>query len=281
MTLLVGVLCSNGAVIAADRQASHGAFGQVTVGQQVTKIKVIGKQLDGLFASSGAVGISQQISYIVESDQHQFRGRNYHSTAPLLQEKFRKIIEPAFQTAGVARNILGQAAQSDAICGSLLAGSYKDGLILSEISPQGGFEAFSSDIPFVCLGSGKQNADPFLRYIWSIYFDGGLPNLSEGSLAAYWTVKAAIDLKSIGVGFKPDVFVLEQKGKEFTGRQLAQEELAGHDEYINEATQALLAIKNKIRGLGVPAPPTPPTMTVLHNTPTAASNPSTGTKPGA
>jgi hypothetical protein len=42
MTLLVGVLCSNGAVIAADRQAMHGAMGQMTVGQAVTKVRIIG-----------------------------------------------------------------------------------------------------------------------------------------------------------------------------------------------------------------------------------------------
>jgi 20S proteasome alpha/beta subunit len=266
MTLLVGVLCSNGAVIAADRQASHGAFGQLTVGQPATKIKVIGQDI--LFASSGAIGLNQQFSHIVESEHLEFKKRNYQSLVTLFQKKFRDILEPAFKTAAAARGLIGDAAQADAICASLLAGRYKDGLMLTEISPQGGFEALSKDIPFVCLGSGKQNADPFLRFIWSIYFDGTLPNLSEGSLAAYWTVKTVIELlKSTGVGFTPDVFVLEQKGTEYIGRQLVPDELKGHDEYIYEATQALLGIRNKIRGLGVPAPTPPPTMTVLHNQP--------------
>lgn len=268
MTLLVGVLCSNGAVIAADRQASHGAFGQHTVGQPATKIKVIGQDI--LFASSGAIGLNQQFSHIVESEHLEFKKRNYQSLVTQFQKKFRDILEPAFKTAVAARGLIGDAAaQADVICGSLLAGRYKDGLMLTEISPQGGFEALSKDIPFVCLGSGKQNADPFLRFIWSIYFDGALPNLSEGSLAAYWTVKTVIELlKSTGVGFTPDVFVLEQKGTEYVGRQLVSDELKGHDEYIHEATQALLGIKNKIRGLGVPPPAPPPTMTVLHNQPT-------------
>lgn len=268
MTLLVGVLCSNGAVIAADRQASHGAFGQLTVGQPATKIKVI--EQDVLFASSGAIGLSQQFSHIVEFEHPQFKNWNYQSLVTLLQKKFRDILEPAFKTAGAARTVIGDAAQADVICGSLLASRYKDGLMLTEISPQGGFEGLSKDIPFVCLGSGKQNADPFLRFIWSIYFDGALPNLSEGSLAAYWTVKAVIELlKSQGVGFTPDVFVLEQKGSEYVGRQLVPDELKGHDEYIHEATQALLGIKNKIRGLGGSPPAPVPTMSVLHNQPSA------------
>src|SRR5260370_10335452 len=124
MTLLVGVLCSNGAVIAADRQASHGAFGQLTVGQPATKIKVIGQ--DALFASSGAIGLSQQFSYIVESDHAQIKNRNYQSVVTLFQKKFREILEPAFKTASAARGLLGDAAQADAICGSLLASRYND-----------------------------------------------------------------------------------------------------------------------------------------------------------
>jgi hypothetical protein len=38
MTLLAGVLCSNGAVIAADRQALHGAMGQMIVGRVLRPI---------------------------------------------------------------------------------------------------------------------------------------------------------------------------------------------------------------------------------------------------
>jgi 20S proteasome alpha/beta subunit len=64
VTLLVGVLCSAGAVIAADRQATHGAMGQMTVGQPVTKIRIIGG--DTLFACSGHAGLGQQLAAIVD-----------------------------------------------------------------------------------------------------------------------------------------------------------------------------------------------------------------------
>jgi 20S proteasome alpha/beta subunit len=208
MTLLVGIYCKQGAVLAADKQASHGTPGQFTVGQPTTKIKALGDSI--LFASSGPIGLGQQLCHIVEADQKEIPNRNYHSYATLAQKKFREIVDPAFQTAAHAIRVIGQVAQSDSVCGSLLAARFKDGIKLIEISPQCGVEHLTDTLPFVCLGTGKSNADPFLRYIWSVFFDKRQPNLNEAVLAAYWTVKVGIDLKSFGVGFDVDVFVLDE-----------------------------------------------------------------------
>jgi hypothetical protein len=41
--------------------------------------------------------------------------------ATLLQKKIREILDPALQTAGHAARVIGQAAQSDVLCSSLLA----------------------------------------------------------------------------------------------------------------------------------------------------------------
>jgi 20S proteasome alpha/beta subunit len=111
MTLLVGIVCDGGAVIAADRQASHGVFGNATVGHQVSKISTIGGNT--LFASSGPVGLNQQFSSILQGELAQFKNRNYAGLAILLQKKIREILDPAFQTAGHAARVIGQAAQND------------------------------------------------------------------------------------------------------------------------------------------------------------------------
>jgi 20S proteasome alpha/beta subunit len=148
MTLLVGIVCDGGAVIAADRQASHGVFGNITVGHQVSKINAIGGNT--LFASSGPVGLNQQLANVVQGELHQFKNRNYAGVATLLQKKVREIIDPALQTAGHAARVIGQAAQSDVLCSSLLATEFKDGLQLIEISAQGGFECLTPQLPYVC-----------------------------------------------------------------------------------------------------------------------------------
>ena len=163
MTLLVGVLCSNGAVIAADRQATHGAMGQQTVGQSVTKVQVI--RDEALYATSGHKGLGQQLCAVVEGKQQEFKNQGYDRNIVKLQEALRPIIDAGFQTARHAAAVLGNAvAASDCVCGGLLAAAFKDGLKLVEITPQVAVEYLTADIPFISMGSGKASADPFLGF---------------------------------------------------------------------------------------------------------------------
>jgi 20S proteasome alpha/beta subunit len=64
MTLLVGILCSDGAVIAADRQTTHGSLGRQTVGQTTVKVTPIKAKV--LLASSGHRGLGQQFCHALE-----------------------------------------------------------------------------------------------------------------------------------------------------------------------------------------------------------------------
>ena len=100
MTLLVGVLCSNGAVIATDRQATHAAMGQPTVAQSVTKVRLINGE--ALYASSGPVGLGQQLGAIVESKQQEFKNQRYDAYVTKLQEALRPLVNSALNTAGFA-----------------------------------------------------------------------------------------------------------------------------------------------------------------------------------
>ena len=208
MTLLVGVLCSNGAVIAADRQATHGALGQQTVGQSVTKVQVI--RGEALYATSGHKGLGQQLCAIVEGKQQEFKNQGYDRNIAKLQEALRPVIDAGFQTAKHAAAVIGNAAAaSDCLCGGLLAAGFKDGLKLVEITPQVAVEYLTSDMPFISMGSGKASADPFLGFLQKVYWAKNLPTIQEGALAAYWTIQHAIDMKVTGVGFSVDVFILE------------------------------------------------------------------------
>jgi 20S proteasome alpha/beta subunit len=243
-----------GAVIAADRQATHGNFAIQTVGVPVTKIEVIGDNV--LFASSGPVGLGQQFQSAIEDIHKQWPGQKCSQMVSLLQKKFREVIDPAFQTAGLAARVLGSAAQNDIMCTSLLAAKFKDGIHIGDISPQGGVELLTPDIPFVCQGSGKQNADPIIRYLWSIFFAGSELTESDAVLAAYWTVQIAIDLKSFGVGFDTDVFVINGSGC----KKLSTDQLDGHKEFIRATEEQLRTLKATIQGKTTTEIPPPPEM---------------------
>lgn len=257
MTLLVGIICPDGAVIASDKQASHGAFGTMTVTQSTTKITPI--ENDILFASSGPIGLGQQIADAIDQDSNNIHLDNYHQYAPKGQQKIRELMHPSWQMAAVATPVIGSAAQADAMCGCLLAAAFRDGIKLIEISPQGGWEYLTDNIPFVCIGSGKANADPFLRYLRSVFFQDQSPNLNEAVLAAYWTVQACIDAGTTGVGMGVDVFVLDATGKKPEARQLDEADLAEAKSFVQEAEDAWRTLRDRIRGQGADASP-PPTL---------------------
>jgi hypothetical protein len=81
-------------------------------------------------------------------------------------------------------------------------------------------------------------------------------------LAAYWTVKVAINLKSSGVGFAPDVSVLEKApgGSGYIARQLGPNDLNETNDFIAEAESALRSIRDRMKPSGgdVSQPPTLP-----------------------
>jgi 20S proteasome alpha/beta subunit len=139
----VGVLCSNGAVIAADRQATHGAMGQQTVGQSVTKVHILNGE--ALYATSGHNGLGQQLGAVVESKQSGFKNQRYDVEIADLQNAIRPLINNALNTAGLASRLIGNAAITDAICGGLLAANFQDGLKLIEITPQAAVEFMTVD----------------------------------------------------------------------------------------------------------------------------------------
>ena len=71
----------------------------------------------------------------------------------------------------------------------------------------------TKDMPFISLGSGKMSADPFLGFLRKVYWPSNLPTIQEAALAAYWTIRHAIDMKVLGVGFGVDVFTIEPSAK--------------------------------------------------------------------
>jgi len=256
MTLLVGVWCQDGAVFAADKQTSHGTAGAMTVGHPTTKIVTLKNK--ALFAASGHRGLGQQIAAALLSRIDKFDGQPIASAAKEIQADFRGVAGPAFEMAQKAAPFIGQqAAGGDVTCGSILAAKFNDGISIVEITRVGAVEFYNKDLPFICLGSGKQNADPILAHLWSMYFPPpSLPTLAEGQLLAYWTVKTAIGLASPGIGLGIDVFVLNPKNNP-QARELTDDEVKQHDDFISEAVNALRSVPDRMRGKAEKLPAVP------------------------
>lgn len=136
MTLVVAVLCQDGAVIAADRQVTHAALGRKTVGQPGTKVEIIDNKI--AFASYGPISLGQEFQDAIGSVRDQFARRDYAAMRDIMKKKIKGIVDAAFETATKAAPVIGhQAAAMDAVCGAVFAAEFRNGLRLVEIQSTG------------------------------------------------------------------------------------------------------------------------------------------------
>jgi 20S proteasome alpha/beta subunit len=248
MTLLIGICCDEGIVLAADQQASRApAGGSPTVGSPITKITEI-KERKAVFGFSGYTGLGHQLCAAIEAALD--LSQTQMQAVPVLQQTVRGVILPAMQVANIARSIIPNA-QMEAICGCFLAARFADGLQLFEVSPQGAFDPIRA-MKWACIGSGQPNADPFMSFLWNVFWADRSPNLQEAIVTAYWATKTTIESRAPGVGYDVDVFVLSETDGTFGTRQLSKAELDESEDFIQRAKSAMQSFRDQI----IPTPQT-------------------------
>src|SRR5262245_31264306 len=114
MTVLVGIQCESGVVIASDSSATFAAGAQaLTIGQQMTD-KIFRLSDRTLFASSGSIGISQVLRHALEQaiGRNEFSGSKVNSKVALgnaLGLTIGQAVRPHFENARAADGIVSRA----------------------------------------------------------------------------------------------------------------------------------------------------------------------------
>jgi 20S proteasome alpha/beta subunit len=237
--LIVGIRCDTGVVIAADRAATYAAAGRPTIGQQeITKIRTLADSM--LFASTGAVGISQVLGDMIERGWRGNEFKGMATPAQLMDAIGRRIgqtINPYLVNAQ-ALHAMGQDV-SQTLCKSMLAIPCRKTPCLFTFDLNGAPEE-SDELPFVALGSGQTIADPFLAFIRRTLWKPGIkPNLAQGRFAAAWTIKHVRDTNPGGVGGRTQLAVLTQDPTKTVVEILSDAHLEQHDQMISGAEGAL------------------------------------------
>lgn len=228
MTLLVGILCDGGVVIAADSAATLGAMGQATISQPTVKVEIIGEH--AMIATSGSVGLSQRLAAELAEvfEENKLTGIKKSAKAmTLLRTVFFNHIGTELKAAQAAAPVVGQGvAQMSALQATLVAMCFEGRPRLYQFDQQGAPEEASQHLPFVCLGSGQSNADPFMAFLKRLLWeDGELPSIANGIFAAVWTVTQSISISPAFLGGPVRVYVLRQEKSGCVASQLDDNEL--------------------------------------------------------
>lgn len=241
MTLIVGIRCSNGIVVAADGAATLGSMGNQTASQKtVKKLSILqGKIIVGV---AGAVGLGQRLRATLEDGyvNKLFKNPKPEFAVGAMRAEFWKVVGPEWDSAASSSRVTGASIALSSVATAMMVAiplDHKASLV--QFDQQCAPELASDELPFIALGSGQPLADPFLAFIRRIFWPKSPPTLQDGVFSAVWTLRHAIDTNPGGVADPIQVAVLEKIGAEWKARELDEAELSSHYEAIDSAEQSL------------------------------------------
>ncbi|MHB8142803.1 MAG: Ntn hydrolase family protein [Thermoleophilia bacterium] len=246
MTLIIGIKCADGIVIAADGAATLGNIGSQTLRQPVKKLSILhGKVVVGV---SGPVGLGQKIVQGVDDlyGENKLSGKNNCDAMKVFSESLREQIRPEFEMTQVSSKVLGNTAVNSVLSSTIIALPIKREACLIQFDYQGSSEQATEDLPFISIGSGEPIADPFLGFIRRIFWKDGIPETNGGIFAALWTLRHAISLHPGGVADPIQIVVLKKDGADWTAKELQASELEEHEEAIQAAEEKLATFREEL-----------------------------------
>lgn len=261
MTLIVGILCRDGVVVASDSAATFAAGGRPTIGQQIVR-KVQRLNDHVLFSSTGAVGMAQLVADKVNSlwNGGALNGSKCptpESAMDTIGKEILKQVGPYLQSGKWQHDVTGDASTS--LCKSLVALPVNHVPCLFSFDYNGAPERSTPELPFISMGSGQPLADPFLALLHRLLWKGAEPTVAEGRLAAVWTIEHVSHTNPGGVGGPVQLATLSGSGRQPSVTLVSDEDVEEHRQKVTAAEQALIA---EIRGTGPTPTPVVPTPTV-------------------
>lgn len=249
MTLLVGIRCKDGVVVAADRAMTFSAGGTATVSHLACKIAVIKGSV--IVAGTGHVGSAQRFREVAElAWMNEIAGKG---KSPVAAAKvFAKYGIADLEETGL------QPARKDGhhSLGALVAfPSSKGGPQLCEFQTSD-FQPELKDAGtwFVSMGSGQLIADSYLAFMRDAFWQDGMPTLKHGMFAAAWVMRQSIRVAPGSVSEPIDIAVLQHD----KAHLLERTEIDYHLDVADQATQHFGTFDPSMSAPGVEKTPSEP-----------------------
>ena len=263
MTLIVGIKCQDGVVMAADSAATFTTPpGEPTVCQTCKKLSVIGADL--IIGTSGPVGLAQSFCQEIGVLLSRNHSRCYWKT-PLdarkaLSSAMWEYAEKEWQRAA----LVAQATrQPQPTFSTLIALRTTDVPSLIEFDQKCSPEEATDDLPYKCIGVGQRLADTFLAFTRRVLWPPGLPKLEHAVFYAYWAVSEAIKVSPGWLAAPVQIMTLAKSGESWIACELDESQLGEHPQFMEEVERAMgEAVRSLLeadqRVAETPSLPTPP-----------------------
>lgn len=144
---------------------------------------------------SGPVGLAQKIMAVLEPNWQELTGRKMDMLRAkgMIRDRMWTQVEPEIEHAAVAKKIIGPGALKSSYAHTLIALPVDTSPTLLIVDQQCGTEEVTFDVPFVSIGSGRLQADPFLTFWKKHVWGDRAPKLaSDAALGAIVTLDHVI-----------------------------------------------------------------------------------------
>lgn len=229
MTCVVGILCTDGAVIGTDSSATFAHVGRPTIEQPSEKLRVVANRV--VVAGTGHMGLGQRFRAIVEQT---WKNKVFLNPPVIVAELLCRAMLEDF-----ARTFIKPGDY-----GALIAFPTSDRVHLCEFDSTNFQPEFKTEYLWYCsMGSAQPITDPFLGLMREVYWQEGRPTVNEAVFAVTWALEHAISVNTGGVNGPARIAVLENKDK-----GLAQARILD-DDHLHEARQDIEEAKRSLRQL--------------------------------
>ncbi|HKS21543.1 MAG TPA: hypothetical protein VJZ76_02005 [Thermoanaerobaculia bacterium] len=248
MTLLIGIKCTDGIVVAADGATTFGSsLGNRTIRQPSRKLSIVNNRM--VVAVTGPVGLQQR--FVGELGALDLgSGAKPHHVMEKLAGAIRKPLRDEYAMADAARPSLGPQAVQGVLTATLVALVIEGKPSLIQFDHQGSPECATEHLRFISLGSGQPLADPFLAFLRRIFWKDKPPNVQAGILAATWALEHAIQTNPGGVDHPIQVMTLTAAKGGCEIREIEDDELQEDRQFIEAAERK---IAETVEGLTSPS----------------------------
>jgi len=256
VTLIVGIKCKEGVVVAADSGATLGDIpsGLSTIIQPVAKLEVV--KAKAIIGVSGPVGIGQLYADSLNRVESQLQHLDTATACRKLRDEFLKDAKIALSMAETAVRVIGSQAARGVITSTIIAAAPKNTPELMQFDYQATPEVATADLPFVCIGSGQLIADPFLAFLRRLFWEHKEPTIAEARFAAVWTIHHAILVAPAGLSGPIRLSELKLEDGQPKARDVPEAELFEHLDFVRQTEERIAELRQVLRPTGTE--PTPP-----------------------
>lgn len=229
MTLVIGIQCNDGVVLAAEGKAAPAADG-IRISENVQKIFAIDDRfLLGVGGFSGQAQRYRAALTKIKAVDDALESRD--QMIEHIQERTIRVFKTVKTAALKAKKHLGVACLGDILAEGLVAFVCADGAALAHITVFGTCDGLA-ETTYHVIGDGNRVAMPFLSYVKRHVWKNQPPAVATAVLSALWTLRFAHNAAG-EYGPPWTIATLQSNGKGAMIDMLPDDALDPHHEMID------------------------------------------------